>query len=75
MPSAAPVASAVELARWLPASQGKTLLGARLAIGAVTKGLTTAPVDCALTADRSLVLTWLSRGTLHLIASAPEGSR
>jgi transposase len=24
MPSAAPVASAVELARWLPASQGKT---------------------------------------------------
>lgn len=65
MPSAAPAASAVELARWLPATQGKTLLGAWLAIRAVTEGLTTAPVDCALIADRSLVLTWLSRGTLH----------
>jgi hypothetical protein len=70
MPSATPAASAVELARWLPSSQGKTLPGARLAIHAVAKGLATAPVDCALTADRSLVLTSLSRGTLHLIASA-----
>jgi hypothetical protein len=43
--------------------------GARLAIRARTTGLTAATVDRALTADRSLLVTWLNRGTLHLVRS------
>ncbi len=43
--------------------------GARLAIRARTKGLSAADVDRALTEDRSLVVTWLNRGTLHLVRS------
>lgn len=42
--------------------------GARLAVRARTSGLTAADVDRALT-DRSLVITWLNRGTLHLVRS------
>ena len=42
--------------------------GARLAVRARTTGLTAADVDRAL-ADRSLVITWLNRGTLHLVRS------
>lgn len=42
--------------------------GARLAVRARTSGLTAAHVDRALT-DRSLVITWLNRGTLHLVRS------
>lgn len=42
--------------------------GARLAVRARTTGLTAADVDRALT-DRSLVITWLNRGTLHLVRS------
>lgn len=42
--------------------------GARLAVRARTTGLTAADVDRALT-DRSLVVTWLNRGTLHLVRS------
>jgi hypothetical protein len=40
-----------------------------LAIRARTKGLTVADVDRALTDERSLLITWLNRGTLHLVAS------
>ena len=49
--------------------QGQDPRGARLAIRARTRGLTAAHVDRALTADRSLVITWLNRGTLHLTRS------
>jgi Winged helix DNA-binding domain len=53
----------------LLAIQGQDPRGARLAIRARSAGLTAADVDRALTDDRSLLITWLNRGTLHLIRS------
>jgi DNA glycosylase AlkZ-like len=53
----------------LLAVASQDLRGARLAIRARTEGLTAADVDHALTADRSLVVSWLNRGTLHLVRS------
>lgn len=41
----------------------------RLAIRSRTRGLRATALDRALTDDRSLVVTWLNRGTLHLVAS------
>ena len=70
MLTGAPGRSPVEVAERLLAIQGQDPRGARLAIRARTQGLTAADVDRALTADRSLVLTWLNRGTLHLVRSA-----
>jgi hypothetical protein len=54
----------------LLAVQGQDPRGARLAIRARTAGLFAADVDRALTTDRSLLITWLNRGTLHLVRSA-----
>ena len=51
------------------AVQGQDPMGFRLAVRARTKGVTAADVDRALTHDRSLVVTWLNRGTLHLVRS------
>jgi hypothetical protein len=59
----------VAVARRLLAVQGQDQRGARLAIRARSDGLTAADVDRALSEDRSLLITWLNRGTLHLIAS------
>ena len=59
----------VDVAGRLLAVQGQDPRGARLAIRARSSGLTAADVDKALTADRSLLITWLNRGTLHLIRS------
>ena len=56
-----------ELARALLAVQAQDLRGARLALRARTTGLTAALVDAALDADGDLVVTWLMRGTLHLV--------
>jgi hypothetical protein len=53
----------------LLAVQGQDARGARLAIRARSAGLTVADVDSAMTEDRSLLITWLNRGTLHLVAS------
>jgi hypothetical protein len=53
----------------LLAVQGQDGRGARLAIRARSRGLTVADVDRAFTRDRSLVITWLNRGTLHLVRS------
>ena len=53
----------------LLAVQAQDERGARLAIRARSAGLTAADVDAALTVDRSLVVTWLNRGTLHLVRS------
>ncbi len=64
-----PARSPVEVAERLLAVQGQDPRGARLAIRARTTGLTTADVDRALTQDKSLLITWLNRGTLHLIRS------
>ena len=53
----------------LLAVQAQDLRGARLAIRARTSGLTSAHIDRAFTEERSIVITWLNRGTLHLVRS------
>jgi hypothetical protein len=53
----------------LLAVQGQDPRGFRLAIRARTTGVSAADVDHSLTDDRSLVVTWLNRGTLHLVRS------
>ena len=53
----------------LLAVQAQDPRGARLSIRSRTRGLTAADVDRALTDDRSLVVSWLNRGTLHLVCS------
>jgi hypothetical protein len=57
------------VAERLLAVQAQDPHGARLAIRARTRGLTAADVDRALTERRTLVVTWLNRGTLHLVRS------
>ena len=64
-----PARGPVDVAGRLLAIQGQDARGARLAIRARTVGLTAADVDRALTDDRSLLITWLNRGTLHLVRS------
>jgi Winged helix DNA-binding domain len=49
--------------------QGQDPRGARLAVRARTAGLSAADVDRALSEERSLLITWLNRGTLHLVRS------
>ena len=52
----------------LLAVQGQDPRGARLAIRARSRGLAASDVDRALN-DRTLLITWLNRGTLHLVRS------
>jgi hypothetical protein len=59
----------VAVAERLLAVQGQDLRGARLAVRARANGVTAADVDRALSEDRSLLITWLNRGTLHLVRS------
>jgi hypothetical protein len=59
----------VAVAERILAVQGQDPRGFRLAVRARTEGVTAADVDRALTEDRSLVVTWLNRGTLHLVRS------
>jgi hypothetical protein len=59
----------VAVAERLLAIQAQDPRGARLAIRARSSGLAVADVDRALTEERSLVITWLNRGTLHLVRS------
>ena len=47
--------------------QAQDLRAARLALRARTPRLTAADVDAALTDERSVVVAWLMRGTLHLV--------
>jgi hypothetical protein len=68
-----PARDPVAVAERLLAVQGQDPRGFRLAIRARSKGLTAADVDHALTAERSLVVTWLNRGTLHLVRSEDYG--
>ena len=53
----------------LLAVQAQDLRGARLALRARTSRLTSARIDRAFTEERSIVITWLNRGTLHLVRS------
>lgn len=67
--SGPPAARAEEVAGRLLAIQGQDPRGARLAIRVRSQGLSAADIDHALTVDRSLVISWLNRGTLHLVRS------
>jgi Winged helix DNA-binding domain len=67
--SAEQARGAVEVAERLLAIQAQDPRGARLAVRSRTTGLTAADVDRALTEDKSLLITWLNRGTLHLVRS------
>lgn len=64
-----PLRSPEGVAERLLAVQGQDPRGARLAVRARTEGVTAADVDRALSEDRSLLITWLNRGTLHLVRS------
>jgi winged helix DNA-binding protein len=65
--SGPPAPDAVAVAERLLAVQGQDPCGFRLAVRARTTGLAAADVDRALTEERSLVVAWLNRGTLHLV--------
>ena len=67
--SGPPAGDAAAVAERLLAVQGQDPRGARLAIRARTRGLTAADVDRALSEERSLLIAWLNRGTLHLVRS------
>jgi hypothetical protein len=64
-----PARDPVAVAERVFAVQGQDPRGFRLAVRARTEGVTAADVDRALTEERSLVVTWLNRGTLHLVRS------
>jgi len=61
----------VAVAERLLAVQGQDPRGARLAVRARTlgTGTTAGDVDRALTGERALLISWLNRGTLHLVRS------
>lgn len=65
--SGPPARTAIDVVERLLAVQAQDPRAARLAIRARTVGLRAADVDRALTVDRSLVISWLNRGTLHLV--------
>ena len=62
-----PAGSAEEVAGRLLAIQAQDLRGARLAVRARSAGLSASDVDAALSERGSLIVTWLNRGTLHLV--------
>ncbi len=64
-----PARDPVAVAERLLAVQGQDPRGARLAVRSRTTGLSAADVDRALSEQRTLVITWLNRGTLHLVRS------
>jgi len=64
-----PARSAEAVADRLLAIQAQDGRGFRLAVRSRTSGLTATDIDTALTTSRSLVVTWLNRGTLHLVAA------
>ncbi len=64
-----PLRSPEAVAERLLAVQGQDPRGARLAVRARTADVNASDVDRALSEDRSLLITWLNRGTLHLVRS------
>jgi Winged helix DNA-binding domain len=64
-----PRRTAVDLVQHLTGVQAQILPAAGLALRARTEGLTAKDIDRARLLDRSIVLTWAMRGTLHLIAA------
>jgi uncharacterized protein YcaQ len=70
--SGTPAADVVETTRHLLAVQAQDPRGARLALRPRTAVGHASAVDDALTNERSLIITWVNRGTLHLIAAEDE---
>jgi Winged helix DNA-binding domain len=64
-----PLTDPAAVAERLLAVQGQDPRGFRLAVRARTEGLSAADVERALGEQRSLLVTWLNRGTLHLVRS------
>ena len=62
----------VETTRHLLAIQGQDPRAARLALRARTTATHVSDIERALTDERSLIITWVNRGTLHLIAAEDE---
>src|SRR3954453_3198138 len=62
-----PARDPVAVTERLLAVQAQDPRRARLAIRARSAGTSAADVDRALTEESSLVVTWLNRGTLHLV--------
>ncbi len=67
--SGEPLREVAAVPELLLALQGQDPRGARLAVRARTAGLSAADVDRAFTEERSILITWLNRGTLHLVRS------
>ena len=63
----APAPSAEAVLDRLLAVQAQDARGARLALRSRTAGLAVSDVGDALSARRSMVISWLNRGTLHLV--------
>jgi hypothetical protein len=57
-----------DVVRRLLAVQAQDGRGMRLAVRSRSRGLSATDVDDALTGRRTLVVSWLNRGTLHLVA-------
>jgi hypothetical protein len=70
--SGTPAPSVIEATRHLLAVQGQDPRGARLALRVRTLSTHRSDTDDALTSERSLIITWVNRGTLHLIAAEDE---
>jgi hypothetical protein len=70
--SGPPATGVVEATRHLLAVQAQDARAARLALRARSASTSAAEVDHALTVEKSLVITWVNRGTLHLIAAEDE---
>jgi hypothetical protein len=64
-----PAGSAEQVAGRLLAIQAQDPRAARLAVRARSAGLSASDVDAALSERRSLIVTWLNRGTLHLVCA------
>jgi hypothetical protein len=65
----APARDPLAVVERLLAVQAQDPRGVRLAIRARSEGLTAADVERELSDERSLVITWLNRGTLHMVRS------
>ncbi|HEV8219283.1 MAG TPA: winged helix DNA-binding domain-containing protein [Streptosporangiaceae bacterium] len=64
-----PGTAVTSVVRHLLAVQGQDPRGFRLSVRARSTGLTAAAVDQALSADRSVLVSTLNRGTLHLVCA------
>ncbi|MGZ4632334.1 MAG: winged helix DNA-binding domain-containing protein [Actinomycetes bacterium] len=67
--SGPPATTPGQVVRRLLAVQAQDPRGARLAVRTRSQGVLAADIDSALTTRRSLLVTWLNRGTLHLVAA------